>query len=60
MYNNAALKTAAENLVARVALILGYSGDEDRDRVNNAAKRRISFVAELTTSTEKTPLLGML
>lgn len=56
MYNNSAVKRWAEGLVYGIRSRLGYTQDEDF--AHTASKRRVSFVAELTASTEKTPLLG--
>jgi len=64
MYKNTALKAWTENLVAKIGSSLGYNNTEDEDQLGGSKrgsisnKRRASFVAELTGSTERTPLLG--
>ncbi|ODM96875.1 Sodium/potassium/calcium exchanger 4 [Orchesella cincta] len=63
MYKNTAIKAWAEDLQAKISSALGYkNNEEDKDQLGKRGsilkKRRASFVAELTASTERTPLLG--
>lgn len=55
MYNNAAIRKQVEGLVGKMRASLGWYEDDTQ----SSQKRRVSFVSELTASTEKTPLLGI-